>query len=127
MATNLRQTLDQMGWQNAALYWLGRVLARASAGRWRIHRYHFVAQRLDDAPLAGARGRDIEIHPHDPHTALPPGYPRAARVVAARHAQGASSHAGNPTPLMMAALAYVVVFLPLVVASRWLERHWGRR
>jgi len=43
------------------------------------------------------------------------------------NAQGASSHAGNPTPLMMAAFAYLVVFLPLVVFSRWLEQHWQRR
>jgi polar amino acid transport system permease protein len=43
------------------------------------------------------------------------------------NAQGASSHAGNPTPLMMAALAYLVVFLPLVVFSRWLEQRWQRR
>ncbi len=41
-------------------------------------------------------------------------------------AQGASSLSGNPTPLMMAALAYVVIFLPLVVFSRWLERNWVR-
>lgn len=43
------------------------------------------------------------------------------------NAQGASSHAGNPTPLMMAAGAYLVVFLPLVVFSRWLEQHWQQR
>ncbi|WP_186332318.1 amino acid ABC transporter permease [Bordetella genomosp. 13] len=41
-------------------------------------------------------------------------------------AQGASSLSGNPTPLMMAALAYVVIFLPLVVFSRWLEKNWVR-
>ena len=40
------------------------------------------------------------------------------------NAQGASSLAGNPTPLMMGALAYLVVFVPLVVFSRWLERRW---
>ena len=43
------------------------------------------------------------------------------------NAQGASSDAGNPTPLMMAALAYLIVFLPLVVGSRWVERRWRRR
>ncbi|OZI43080.1 amino acid ABC transporter permease [Bordetella genomosp. 4] len=41
-------------------------------------------------------------------------------------AQGASSLSGNPTPLMMAALSYVVIFLPLVILSRWLERNWVR-
>lgn len=43
------------------------------------------------------------------------------------NAQGASSYAGNPTPLMMGALAYLVVFVPLVVFSRWLELRWQRR
>jgi len=43
------------------------------------------------------------------------------------NAQGASSYAGNPTPLMMGALGYLVVFVPLVVFSRWLEQHWQRR
>ncbi|MDM0077249.1 amino acid ABC transporter permease [Variovorax sp. J2P1-59] len=43
------------------------------------------------------------------------------------NAQGASSYAGNPTPLMMGALAYLVVFVPLVVFSRWLEQRWQRR
>ncbi|MNW09535.1 hypothetical protein D3C71_2065540 [compost metagenome] len=43
------------------------------------------------------------------------------------NAQGASSYAGNPTPLMMAAFAYLVVFLPLVVFSRWIEQRWQRR
>ncbi|AZY48226.1 amino acid ABC transporter permease [Bordetella avium] len=41
-------------------------------------------------------------------------------------AQGASSLSGNPTPLMMAAIAYVIIFLPLVVFSRWLEKNWVR-
>lgn len=42
------------------------------------------------------------------------------------NAQGASSYAGNPTPLMMAACAYVLIFLPLVVFSRMLEKRWAR-
>jgi len=41
-------------------------------------------------------------------------------------AQGATSHAGNPTPLMMAAIAYLIVFLPLVIASRSIEKRWRR-
>lgn len=40
------------------------------------------------------------------------------------NAQGASSYAGNPTPLVMAALGYVLVFLPLVVGSRFIEQRW---
>lgn len=41
-------------------------------------------------------------------------------------AQGATSHAGNPTPLMMASIAYLIVFLPLVVGSRTIEKRWRR-
>lgn len=33
----------------------------------------------------------------------------------------AQSFSGNASPLMMAAIAYTLLFLPLVVASRWLE------
>ncbi len=40
------------------------------------------------------------------------------------NAQGASSYSGNPTPLMMAAIAYVAIFLPFVIFSRWLEQRW---
>ena len=33
----------------------------------------------------------------------------------------AQSFSGNASPLMMAAIAYLILFLPLVIASRWLE------
>ncbi|GAB2468796.1 ABC transporter permease subunit [Comamonas humi] len=42
------------------------------------------------------------------------------------NAQGATSHAGNPTPLVMASIAYLIVFLPLVIGSRSIERRWKR-
>ncbi|MBM3739821.1 MAG: amino acid ABC transporter permease, partial [Acidobacteria bacterium] len=34
---------------------------------------------------------------------------------------------GNSTPLMLGALAYVLLFIPLVVASRWLETRFAWR
>ena len=40
------------------------------------------------------------------------------------NAQSASSNAGNPTPLMLGAIAYLLLFLPLVIASRWIETRW---
>ncbi|RYY49857.1 MAG: amino acid ABC transporter permease [Comamonadaceae bacterium] len=40
------------------------------------------------------------------------------------NAQSASSNAGNPTPLTMAAVAYLVIFLPVVLGARWLETRW---
>ncbi|MBS77167.1 amino acid ABC transporter permease [Variovorax sp. Varisp41] len=40
-------------------------------------------------------------------------------------ATSATSFAGNPTPLMMGALGYLVIFLPVVVAGRYIERRHG--
>jgi polar amino acid transport system permease protein len=41
--------------------------------------------------------------------------------------QGSSamSLSGNATPLMMAAIAYVIVFVPVVVAGSWIERRFA--
>ncbi len=37
-------------------------------------------------------------------------------------AQSATALAANPSPLTLAGVLYLLLFLPLVVASRWLER-----
>ena len=37
----------------------------------------------------------------------------------------AQSFSGNASPLLLAALAYLGLFLPLVIASRWLERRFA--
>jgi polar amino acid transport system permease protein len=34
--------------------------------------------------------------------------------------------AANPSPLSLAAALYLVLFIPLVVASRFIERRYGR-
>ncbi|MCY4300499.1 MAG: amino acid ABC transporter permease [Aestuariivita sp.] len=39
----------------------------------------------------------------------------------------AQSFSGNASPLMLAAIAYVLLFLPLVVMSRWLEHRFAWR
>lgn len=39
----------------------------------------------------------------------------------------AQSFSGNASPLMLAALAYVALFLPLVILSRWLEGRFAWR
>lgn len=39
----------------------------------------------------------------------------------------AQSFSGNASPLMLAALAYIALFLPLVVLSRWLEHRYAWR
>jgi polar amino acid transport system permease protein len=42
-------------------------------------------------------------------------------------AQSATALAANPSPLTLAGVLYLLLFLPLVVASRWLERRSGAR
>lgn len=40
------------------------------------------------------------------------------------YAQSASSNSGNPTPLVMGAVAYLLFFIPVVGFARWLESSW---
>jgi polar amino acid transport system permease protein len=40
------------------------------------------------------------------------------------NAQSASSNAGNPTPLTLGAIGYLIIFLPVVLGARWLETRW---
>lgn len=42
------------------------------------------------------------------------------------NASTAQSFSANASPLTLAAIAYVVLFLPFVIASRWLEAHFAR-
>lgn len=42
-------------------------------------------------------------------------------------AQSAMAFSGNPTPLMMGAVAYLLLFLPVVVAGRWVETRFAWR
>ncbi|NGZ87113.1 GNAT family N-acetyltransferase [Duganella aceris] len=91
MTTGLLHTLAQLGWLNAALYALSRLLDKASGGRCALHCYHFVAQYVGDAPLAPERGLDIEISMPAAADPVPQDYPRPSAVVRARYAQGALS------------------------------------
>ena len=54
-----------------------------------------------------------------------------ASVVAVNEVLGAASSAMsnsyNPSPLMLGAAAYLALFLPVVVAGRWVEARFGRR
>lgn len=40
-------------------------------------------------------------------------------------ATSATSFAGNPTPLMLGALGYILIFLPIVIFGRWVEFKYG--
>jgi GNAT superfamily N-acetyltransferase len=89
MSKRLRLTLAQLGWLNTGLYLLARLLQRASGGRWALFSYLFVAQYVSDTPLSPMRGADIEIRSPDAGMPLPDDYPRPAKVVRGRYAQGA--------------------------------------
>jgi polar amino acid transport system permease protein len=41
------------------------------------------------------------------------------------YASSGASEAGNPTPLTLGALAYLILFLPVVVFSRWIETRFA--
>ena len=41
------------------------------------------------------------------------------------YASSGASEAGNPTPLTLGALAYLAIFLPVVLASRWIETRFA--
>ena len=43
------------------------------------------------------------------------------------NAQSASSNAGNPTPLTLGALAYLLIFIPVVLLARRIENRWHWR
>ncbi len=40
-------------------------------------------------------------------------------------ATSATSFAGNPTPLMLGAIGYILIFLPIVIFGRWVEFKYG--
>ena len=42
-------------------------------------------------------------------------------------ATSAQSFSGNATPLMMGAIAYVIVFVPVVITGRWIETRFAWR
>ena len=88
MLTQWQKNIAQLGWLNAVLYGLARLLDTASHGRWGLYRYHFVAQYLADAPLRPLRGADITVLMDEQKLA---DYPRPPSVIAARYGQGARS------------------------------------
>jgi hypothetical protein len=91
MANRLIQSVAQLGWLNAALYALGRLLRLLSRGRWALYKYQFVAQAVGTGSLCRGRGAQILVQLCQRADQLPPAYPRRADVLAGRYAQGACS------------------------------------
>lgn len=85
MFDTLRSTVRDLGWPNALLYWLSRVLHRASGGRLRLLKYLLVAQPVADHDVTPERrGRGIEISEATPQTILATDFGRPAAVIAER-------------------------------------------
>ena len=42
-------------------------------------------------------------------------------------AQAGMAFSGNPTPLTLGAIAYIVLFIPVVMAGRWIETRFAWR
>ena len=88
--TSIGTTMEQLGWLDGCLYALSRMLAAASAGRVRIHKYYFVAQPVPQTSwLPGRRGQSFEVRRVGEADPLVKRFPRPARAAPFRFAQGA--------------------------------------
>ncbi|MFV8835537.1 N-acetyltransferase [Aquisalimonas sp. APHAB1-3] len=73
-----------------ALFFVSRVLRRLTRGRVQLYRYYLVAQPVpEDAMLPPGRGRTIEVRRIREGDPVLERFPRPAKVLAARFAQGA--------------------------------------
>ncbi|QBQ39442.1 hypothetical protein E1742_15235 [Pseudoduganella plicata] len=86
MRQRVGQNVAQLGAWDAACYFAGMALRRLGI---RLYKYEFVAQPVAVAPLARGRGKAIDVRLATDIAGVPPDYPRPARVVADRFAQGA--------------------------------------
>ncbi len=87
MTSRILLTVKQIGWLNAMLYALARLLQRASAGRWRLFKYQLVVQAVARHALCGSRGRQIDVRCLRQPGDLPANFPRPPQVIAQRFTQ----------------------------------------
>lgn len=87
MFDRIKHNIAELGWFDAALYALARLLARR--GGWALHKYYFVAQSVGAVSLCRGRGQSLAVRLCRTQQELPPGAPRPASVLRARYDQGA--------------------------------------
>lgn len=91
MVNRITQSVTQLGWLNASLYLLGRLLSLISHDRCAIYKYYFVAQAVGFAKLCHGRGKKICVRRYLIFDELPPAYPRPSEILRRRYMQGALS------------------------------------
>lgn len=91
MANRINQSVTQLGWLNASLYLLGRLLSRISNDRCAIYKYYFVAQGIGFGKLCRGRGKKINVRRYLIFEELPPAYPRPSEILRQRYMRGALS------------------------------------
>jgi hypothetical protein len=80
-----------MGWHDAALYVMARILASASRGRLSLRKYYFISQPVPRQPLLPPqRGRAFSVCRVGSEHPLTASFPRPAQVIARRFRDGAS-------------------------------------
>ncbi len=86
LTQKLRQNVRQLGWWDAAFYFLGLALRPVGI---RLYKYEFVAQPIAANELARGRGKAIDVRLVTEQGGVPLDYPRPDHVVADRFQQGA--------------------------------------
>jgi hypothetical protein len=91
MVNRIAQSVTKLGWLNASLYLIGRLLSRISRDRFAIYKYYFVAQAIGFSKLCGGRGKNIDVRQFRIFDELPSTYPRPPEILRQRYIQGALS------------------------------------
>lgn len=88
MMGRLCKLARELGWVNALLYALARLLRGAGI---QLYRYYFVAQRVPAAETGRGHGKRVDVRPVAALAEIPWGYPRPRDVLAQRLRQGSHS------------------------------------
>ena len=109
------------------IFWAG--ITSMHKGQWEAARstgLSFGQTLLARRPAAGAASHHRAAHqPHHRHHQGHGARHRGRRHEILGMASSAMSNSYNPSPLMMGAAAYLVLFLPVVVAARWVETRFA--
>jgi hypothetical protein len=87
----IRESIAAHGWIDGTIYVLARALTRVSRGRWRLFKYHFVAQPVPErAEAAARRPTSIKLYRVCGTEDIVSRFPRPAEIIAWRFADGSA-------------------------------------